>query len=882
MSFLQALYRLILGPLELLFDVIYATAYQILNHPGFSILFLSLAVNLLLLPLYKRADAIQEEEREHSLRLKPRVDRIRKAFRGDERYMILQTYYRQNNYKPYFALRGALPLMLEIPFFITAYRFLSGLEMLNGCAFGPIPNLGAPDGLLKIAGTSIHLLPILMTGINILSSTVYTRGAQTKEKIQLYAMAVVFLILLYNSPSGLVFYWTLNNLFSLIKNALHRLPLLKIFPRRQCAAFSNSQVSVNGSIFFTCCIILTILTGILIPSAVINASPAEFVDLNAYQSPMRYLLSSFLLAAGTFLIWCTVYYSLSHPKARRKISTGAVIFTAVSIIDFMFFGKGYGNMSSLMRYDILTIVRDNRETLLNAAMILTVTVLILLLYRKNPVLLRAMCIAGCIAVAYMSMANLFSIRRRDRELQEQASRPLTDRLTIRLDQNGPNVVVLMLDRAISGFIPFLMQEKPELQEQFAGFTYYPNTISYGEATNVGSPALFGGYDYTPEKMNARADTLLKDKHNEALKIMPLNFVKNGFETTVCDVPYGNYAWSPDLSIYDEWPEIHQERSDGVFTEKTQIQWEYEERIRNRNLFCYSLFRAAPTILQTRLYNNGFYNESKAIWESIAHRSSNIMTQNQGSISTAWGLEAWYLEWADVLKNLSNVTEIRDSGKGTFLMLCNKATHEPTLLKEPEYEPVVRVDNSQYDKEHAIRYSTDGREIQLKNVNQMTHYHVNMATMLQLGQWLDELREQGVYDNTRIIIVSDHGQSLGLFNMRLPDTENSYEDIMFYNALLMVKDFGSAEFHTDDTFMTIADTPTLAFDGLIPDPQNPFLNHPITSEDKEKPEQHILFTEHDILVNNGTVFQGNEEIQNVWLTLKGKNLFDLSKWSVEPE
>ena len=39
--------------------------------------------------------------------------------------MILQTYYRQNHYKPTYVLRSAVSLFLEIPFFIAAYAFLS-------------------------------------------------------------------------------------------------------------------------------------------------------------------------------------------------------------------------------------------------------------------------------------------------------------------------------------------------------------------------------------------------------------------------------------------------------------------------------------------------------------------------------------------------------------------------------------------------------------------------------------------------------------------------------------------------------------------------------------------------------------------------------------
>jgi hypothetical protein len=39
------------------------------------------------------------------------------------------------------------------------------------------------------------------------------------------------------------------------------------------------------------------------------------------------------------------------------------------------------------------------------------------------------------------------------------------------------------------------------------------------------------------------------------------------------------------------------------------------------------------------------------------------------------------------------------------------------------------------------------------------YHVAMAALLLRGKWFDFLLENGVYDNTRIIIAPDHGSSL---------------------------------------------------------------------------------------------------------------------------
>ena len=245
------LYKLILGPLELLFDVIYAWAMQLIRNPGLAIVFLSLAINLLVLPLYKRADAVQEQERETAKRLKPGIDHIKKVFKGDERVMILQTFYRQNNYKPYYALKGTLSLLLEIPFFIAAYNYLSHLQLIQGVSFGPFADLGVPDGLLKIGGLTINLLPVLMTLINIISGAIYTKGMPLKSKIQLYGMALIFLVLLYNSPSGLVFYWTLNNLFSLGKNIV-----FKIWPPKKTdeAEEAKYEGKEKKGIFIAACI----------------------------------------------------------------------------------------------------------------------------------------------------------------------------------------------------------------------------------------------------------------------------------------------------------------------------------------------------------------------------------------------------------------------------------------------------------------------------------------------------------------------------------------------------------------------------------------------------------------------------------------------------
>ena len=129
MSFWEIIDTILLKSLGLIFETVYMLAYKVIGNPGLSIIVLSLFMNFLVLPLYMRADAIQEEEHDLEKKLQKGVDHIKRTFTGDERMLLLQTYYRQNHYRPVYVLRSAVSLLLQIPFFIAAYRFLSGLQI---------------------------------------------------------------------------------------------------------------------------------------------------------------------------------------------------------------------------------------------------------------------------------------------------------------------------------------------------------------------------------------------------------------------------------------------------------------------------------------------------------------------------------------------------------------------------------------------------------------------------------------------------------------------------------------------------------------------------------------------------------------------------------
>ena len=218
-------YNILIRPIQYLIEVAYVLLYHFLQDPSLAVIGLSLVVSTLVLPLYVRAETIQEQERKQQHQMKYWNDHIRRTFHGDERYMMQNTYYKEQGYHPWYAFKGTLSLLLQVPFFLAAYQFLSHLELLQGCSFGIFKDLGVEDNLLLICGVRINLLPIMMTIINMCSSFIYTKGLSLKDKLQPYILAIIFFALLYHSPSGLVLYWTVNNLYSLGKNILMRRPL---------------------------------------------------------------------------------------------------------------------------------------------------------------------------------------------------------------------------------------------------------------------------------------------------------------------------------------------------------------------------------------------------------------------------------------------------------------------------------------------------------------------------------------------------------------------------------------------------------------------------------------------------------------------------------
>ena len=206
-------FEIIMSPFVFIIKYIFLFSYNLSGDYGVAIVLLSLFISLILLPIFIFIEKAKKKDDTIKQRMKPLVEEIKACYKGQERYYYLKTLNRQHNYSPTRALIPVLSLLIQIPFFIAAYQFLEHYSPLIGQSFLFINDLSKADSFMG----AINILPVLMTIVNLVTVYFYTINGEKKERNQMIVIAAVFLIMLYNLPSALLLYWTLNNVFSFFR-----------------------------------------------------------------------------------------------------------------------------------------------------------------------------------------------------------------------------------------------------------------------------------------------------------------------------------------------------------------------------------------------------------------------------------------------------------------------------------------------------------------------------------------------------------------------------------------------------------------------------------------------------------------------------------------
>lgn len=200
-----------------LLDIIYG----IVQNWGVAIVILSLLIYLILYPLsVKQMRSMKEMQA-----LQPRIEELRKTYKDNPQKLnvAVMELYKEHKVNP---MGGCLPLLLQMPVFFALYQALMRSVVLKGAHFLWIKDLSEPDRLfslpfsIPILGAAFNLLPILMAiGMFVqqkLTMSSSMGGSQEQQKLMLIIMPIMFGVIFYNMPAGLVLYWFVNSALMLV------------------------------------------------------------------------------------------------------------------------------------------------------------------------------------------------------------------------------------------------------------------------------------------------------------------------------------------------------------------------------------------------------------------------------------------------------------------------------------------------------------------------------------------------------------------------------------------------------------------------------------------------------------------------------------------
>jgi YidC/Oxa1 family membrane protein insertase len=203
--------------------------YHFIPNYGWVIIIISVLTKVLFYRLTHKSFKSMKEMQE----LQPRIAALKEKF-GDDRQRLSQEtmkLYKEAGVNP---LGGCLPMLLQMPVFVALFNVLKYTIEVRGAHFaGWINDLSQQDVLFKLPmsipfiGDAFSLLPILM-GVSMFMQSKLggspTGGSSMMQPPGMTVMLpVVFTVLFYKMPSGLVIYWIINTVLSVAQQYyIHR------------------------------------------------------------------------------------------------------------------------------------------------------------------------------------------------------------------------------------------------------------------------------------------------------------------------------------------------------------------------------------------------------------------------------------------------------------------------------------------------------------------------------------------------------------------------------------------------------------------------------------------------------------------------------------
>ena len=184
---------------------------------GWSIVIMTICIKALFWPLSAKASRSQKR----MAKIQGPMAELKEKYKDNPQKLQQETLkiFREHQVNP---VAGCLPMLVQMPIFLGLFYMLRSASELRHESFLWVSDLSMPDTLTYIAGLPLNLLPLIMGLTMFLQMSmmpVSPTADPTQQKIFKF-LPFVFLIFLYNFSSGLVLYWTVQNLLTILQQKI--------------------------------------------------------------------------------------------------------------------------------------------------------------------------------------------------------------------------------------------------------------------------------------------------------------------------------------------------------------------------------------------------------------------------------------------------------------------------------------------------------------------------------------------------------------------------------------------------------------------------------------------------------------------------------------
>ena len=509
-------------PIECVYKAAYLFFYNYVHDYGIALICLSLFTYCLTHPLQNWAAKLQHAEKELQEVLSAQIAKIKSQYDGVERHNALKRLYKRYGYHPIMAVRSAIGVGMQIPFLMAAFYMLSELPDLDGVKWFFLENLKEPDRLFY----GINVMPFVMTLINILSA-VTTEGFSRKDIKQAGLVALVFLILLYDAPSALLVYWTMNNLISLGTNILQRFLGSNLYTIKKCTCdIFTKLIRAEDKVYLVIIWAFIWTIGFWVPLDIFFRNTEEFwFGINDIFH---------------WLILINVVVSVIAIVIVRLIKTKNIL----NVVGYVFFVLLLDVCIQSYMLNVSYGVLDGRSIdwgsygsygLYNALLWAGVVFVPLLLLFKFKLQQIVQCCAkvSVMLLIIQGVGLLYYVTSTDCIRARHESAIVTTRGLLDFSKDE-NIIVIILDAFDSSYMQELLNSDygDKVRSTFEDFTYYPDTVGMYPTTKGALPYIMTGELYRNDI--PYNEYIQNAYHNNSLytKLLNENYAIEGYSYSV--------------------------------------------------------------------------------------------------------------------------------------------------------------------------------------------------------------------------------------------------------------------------------------------------------------------------------------------------------------